>query len=117
MPILGDPWPGIPVRGRSALRRADACWLPIAPRLTPHGLRHAHKTLLDELATPAQLADERMGHLDGSVQARYSHVTASMRHRLLAGLTEVWEAALEARRTISPRSPVAVLDRLLGESG
>jgi hypothetical protein len=34
--------------------------------------------------------------------------------RLLDGLTELWEAgALQARREISPGSPVAVLDRLL----
>jgi hypothetical protein len=36
-----------------------------------------------------------------------------MRQRLLNGLTEQWEAALEARRAMSPGSPVAVLDRLL----
>ena len=31
------------------------------------------------LGTPAVLMDERMGHEDGSVQARYSHVTPEMR--------------------------------------
>jgi hypothetical protein len=36
-----------------------------------------------------------------------------MRERLKAGLTEQWEAALDARRSLHPRSPVAVLDRLL----
>jgi hypothetical protein len=72
---------------------------------------------LDELGTPSQLKDERMGHVDGSVQARYSHVTASMRHRLMADLTELWEAALAARRELSPGSPVAVLDRLLRRDG
>lgn len=30
VPILGEPWPGIPARGRGAAARADACWLPIA---------------------------------------------------------------------------------------
>ena len=54
-----------------------------------------------------------MGHEDGSVQARYSHVTAGMRRQLLGGLTELREAALDARRALAPRSPVAVLDRLL----
>lgn len=39
-----------------------------------------------------------MGHEDGSVQARYPHVTPVMRARLLEGLTEAWEAALAARR-------------------
>jgi hypothetical protein len=68
---------------------------------------------MEELGTPPKLMDERMGHEDGSVQARYSHVTAGMRSQLLDGLTRLWLAALDARRAMSPRSPVAVLDRLL----
>ncbi|MBG6139375.1 LacI family DNA-binding transcriptional regulator [Longispora fulva] len=117
VPILGEPWPGVPARGRGAALRADACWLPIAPRLTPHGLRHSHKTIMDGLSIPAQLKDERMGHMDGSVQARYSHTTAPMRESLMEGLTGLWLAALAERRTLSPGSPVGVLDRLLrGES-
>jgi integrase len=115
VPVLAEPWPGVPVRGRNATGRADACWVPIAPGLTPHGLRHTHKTLMEELGTPARLMDERLGHEDGSVQARYSHVTPVMRERLLDGLTGLWLTALDARRAITPRSPVAVLDRLLTE--
>ncbi|MDI1465049.1 LacI family DNA-binding transcriptional regulator [Catellatospora sp. KI3] len=117
VPILGDPWPGIPVRGRNASQKADACWAPVAERLTPHGSRHSHKTLMDGLGTPSQLKDERMGHLDGSVQARYSHVTQAMRERLMEDLTEVWHASLSARRAMSPGSPVAVLDQLLKGGG
>ena len=79
VPVLADPWPGVPVRGRNASDRAEACWLPIAPGLTPHGLRHTHKTLMEELGTTPKLMDERLGHEDGSVQARYSHVTPGMR--------------------------------------
>jgi hypothetical protein len=71
------------------------------------------KTLKEELGTPGKLMDERMGHEDGSIQARYSHVTAPMRAQLLDGLTERWEAVLAARRAMAPGSPVAVLDRLL----
>jgi hypothetical protein len=71
--------------------------------------------MMIELGTPAALMDAQMGHEDGSVQALYSHITPEMVRRLLDGLTAVWEAALEARRQLSPRSPVAVLDRLLGE--
>jgi hypothetical protein len=26
VPVLADPWPGVPVRGRNAVGRADACW-------------------------------------------------------------------------------------------
>lgn len=68
---------------------------------------------MDELATPSKLKDERMGHEDGSVQARYSHVTAEMRRTHLDGLTELWLAALEERRRISAGSPVVVLNALL----
>lgn len=111
--LLAEPWPSVLARGRSASQRAEACCVPIAKGLTRHGLRHAHSTIMEELRTPPKLMDERMGHLDGSVSARYSHVTRGMRKRLLAGLTELWEASLEARRAMCPRSPVAVLDRLL----
>ncbi|GAB2773435.1 hypothetical protein GCM10027091_05800 [Streptomyces daliensis] len=88
VPVLGEPWPGIPARGRGASQRADVCWLPIAKGLTPHGLRHSHQTMMDELGTEKVLRDERMGHIDGSVSARYTHVTPGMRKRLLLGLTE-----------------------------
>ncbi|MFD0742678.1 tyrosine-type recombinase/integrase [Phytohabitans flavus] len=115
VPVLAEPWPGVPVRGRNATGRADACWLPVAPRLTPHGLRHTYKTLMVELGTPATLMDAQMGHEDGAVQARYAHITPAMTERLLDGLTELWSAALGKRRGLSPGSPVAVLDRLLRE--
>jgi integrase len=113
VPVLADPWPGVPVRGRNAAGRADSCWLPIAPGLTPHGLRHSYKTLMIELGTPATLMDAQMGHEDGSVQARYSHITEGMTGRLLDGLSALWLEALAERRRLCPGSPVAVLDRLL----
>jgi integrase len=117
VPILGEPWPGLPVRGRGAAARADACWLPIAPGLSPHGLRHTYKTSMIELGTPDKYMDSQMGHDDGSVQARYSHITAGMRGRLMDGLTEMWQGALEARRRMAEGSPVPVLDRLLRKEG
>ena len=113
VPLLAEPRPGIPARGRGASQRAETCWLPIAPGLTPHGLRHTHKTLMREAGTPPKLMDERMGHEDGSVQSRYDHITAGMRRALMAALTEMWEEALGARLAMSPGSPVAVLDALL----
>lgn len=113
VPVLADPWPGVPVRGSGATTKANFCWLPIAAGLTPHGLRHTYKTMMIELGTAATLMDAQMGHEDGSVQALYSHVTAEMTRRLLDGLTEIWAGALEARQALSPRSPVAVLDQLL----
>jgi integrase len=113
VPILAAPWPGVPARGRGAAARADACWVPIAPGLTPHGLRHTYRTLMEELGTPKKLMDAQMGHEDGSIGARYAHVTGPMVGRLVADLTEAWRAALDARLAFAPGSPVAVLDRLL----
>ncbi|WP_307181775.1 LacI family DNA-binding transcriptional regulator [Streptomyces canus] len=115
VPVLADPWPGVPARGRGAQARADACWLPIAKGLTPHGLRHTHKTRMEEFRTPPKLMDERMGHIDGSVQARYSHITRQMREDLMAHLTAEWETALDDRLAMCPTSPVAVLNSLLQE--
>ncbi|MFF4735042.1 LacI family DNA-binding transcriptional regulator [Streptomyces sp. NPDC001262] len=113
VPLLAEPWPGVPARGRNASQRAEACWVPIAKGLTRHGLRHAHRTIMEELGTPPKLMDERMGHEDGSVQSRYTHITSGMRQNLMQGLTELWEASLDARLAMCPRSPVAVLDSLL----
>ncbi|MFG1804977.1 tyrosine-type recombinase/integrase [Streptomyces sp. NPDC049040] len=113
VPLVGEPWPGIPVRGRNSQGRADTCWAPIAKGLTPHGLRHTHRTVMEDLGTEKVLMDDRMGHFDGSVSARYAHVTPSMRQRLTAGLTAQWEAALEARLSLHPTSPVDTLNRLL----
>ncbi|MFI1589631.1 LacI family DNA-binding transcriptional regulator [Streptomyces halstedii] len=113
VPLLGEPWPGVPVRGRGAGNRADACWLPVAKGLTPHGLRHTHRTVMEDLGTEKVLMDQRMGHIDGSVSARYAHVTPGMRKRLMAGMTEQWEAALDSRLAMCPTSSVRVLRDLL----
>ncbi len=113
VPLLGEPWPGVPARGRGTSDRADACWLLMAKGLTPHGLR---RTQPDDDGGPGNregLMDERVGHIDGSVPARYAHVTPGMRKRLMLGLTEQWEMALDARLARRPTSPVRVLDDLL----
>lgn len=68
---------------------------------------------MDEIGTPQKLKDDRMGHADGSVGSRYSHITAAMRRALCDGLTEQWNAAMHVRKALDPRSPVGVLDRLL----
>jgi integrase len=115
VPIVGDNFPGIPARGRGAAHRTESCWLSIAKGLTPRGLRHSHKTMMEEFGVPAKLQDDRMGHADGSVQARYSHITAAMRQQLLANLTEQWEVALQSRRVMASRSPVHALNKLLQE--
>jgi hypothetical protein len=68
---------------------------------------------MEELGIPPKLMDERMGYEDGSVQARYSHVTPEMRRRLLTALTSCWETAVERRRALDTASPVSLLDVLL----
>jgi integrase len=117
VPVLGHPWPGVPVRGRNAKDRADACWAPITSKLTPHGLRHSHRTHMEELRTEKVLMDARMGHIDGSISARYAHVTMAMRQRLMTELTSAWDASLDQRRAMNARSPVAALDALLRVRG
>ncbi|MFJ7996576.1 hypothetical protein ACIQ7D_05350 [Streptomyces sp. NPDC096310] len=56
-----------------------------------------------------------MGHEDGSVSARYKHVTDSMRATLMEQLTEVREESLDARLLLHPHSPVPALNRPLQE--
>jgi len=46
-----EPWPAIPVpmtgkRRAKVEQLAECCWGPLAPGLTPHGLRHGHQTAL-----------------------------------------------------------------------
>ncbi|GAA2452027.1 hypothetical protein GCM10010421_50870 [Streptomyces glaucus] len=55
----------------------------------------------------------RTCHIDGSVSARYAHVTPGMRERLKLGSTEQWETALDTRLATSPTSPVRVLGDFL----
>jgi integrase len=113
VPVAAEPWPGKPVRGRNNQGRAEACWLPVAAGLTPHGLRHSHKSLMDELRTPGVLSHDRLGHKLGGIAGIYSHVTDGMRQELVGRLTERWDQALDARLALNPRSSVTVLDGLL----
>lgn len=52
---------------------------------------------MEGFRTPPKLMDERMGHIDGPVQARYWHITRQIPEDLMASLTSEWEAALDAR--------------------
>ncbi|GAA0347692.1 LacI family DNA-binding transcriptional regulator [Actinoallomurus spadix] len=113
VPLKAEPWPGVPVRGRAAQERAEMSWTPIARGLTPHGLRHSHKSLMVQLRTPEVLSHERLGHILGGIGGVYSHVTPEMREELRDALTQQWEAALDARLELSPHSPVAVLEEIL----
>lgn len=113
VPLLDEPWPGVPLRGRYGKDQATMNWLPIAAGLTPHGLRHSHKTLMVEMRTHEVLSHERLGHEMSGIAARYSHVNDAMRKELSDELTARWLDALDARARMAPRSPVAALDQLL----
>src|SRR5690606_25380413 len=76
VPLLAEPWPGIPVRGRSPRKRSETAWEPIAPGITPHGLaRHSHKRAMIEGRVPEVLQHERPGHEMGGIGAVLSQVT------------------------------------------
>jgi hypothetical protein len=111
--VRAEPFPGMPVRGRNHVERSEVCWMPICDGLTPHLLRHSHRTWLTEDRIPEVLVRERLGYELGGVGARYTQVTNGMRAELLEALTARWEEALDARLALHPRSPVAVLDGLL----
>src|SRR6266568_1331286 len=99
--------------GRNSQGRAEMCWLPVASGLTPHGLRHAHKSLMSQLKTSEVLSHDRLGHRIGGIAGIYSHVTPAMRAEFMTALTECWLGALQARVAMSRHSPVSALDALL----
>jgi len=106
-----------PPRGRGIQAIPDdvplACWLPIKLGLTPHGLRHSHKTWMAEDGIPEILAEQRLGHQVPGMRGLYAHASERMRDDLKAALQARWEESLRARAAIAPRSPVPLLDQLL----
>jgi hypothetical protein len=68
-------------RSRSPIRDDTplACWLPIKPGLTVHGLRHAHKTGMAEDGIPGILAEQRLGHQVPGMRGLYTHASDRMR--------------------------------------
>lgn len=114
----GEPfaagWPGIPRTHRwtTMAGNADvplAAWLPVAEGLTPHGLRHSHRTWMEEDDIPEVLAEERMRH----ELPTYRHTTAGMVRRLMQALQARWDESLAERASQCPRSPLPILDGLL----
>ena len=125
-------WPGVPIaawppagasadyvppRGRGIQVIRDdiptVSWLPIKPGLTVHGLRHGHKTWMAEDGIPEILAEQRLGHQVPGMRGLYAHASDRMRDDLKHALQARWEDSLRARATISPHSPVPLLDELL----
>jgi integrase len=115
---LADPGTGFtPPRGRGIRSiRADAplvSWLPVKSGLTPHGLRHSHKTWMAEDGIPEILQERRLGHEIPGMRGVYAHVSDTMREQLRKALQARWESSLRARAAIDARSPVPLLDGLL----
>ncbi len=125
-------WPGVPIAAWPAAERsADyapprgrgiqavpedmplACWLPIKPGLTVHGLRHSHKTWMAEDGIPEILAEQRLGHQVPGMRGLYAHASARMRDDLKHALQARWEDSLRDRAAVHPRSPVPLLNELL----
>ena len=90
-----------------------ASWLPVKDGLTPHGLRHGHKTWMIEDGIPEILAEQRLGHQVPGMRGLYAHASQPMREKLTAALQARWEESLRQRAAIDPHSPVPLLDNLL----
>ncbi len=73
------------------------CWRPIQPGLTPHGLRHSHKTWMAEDGIPEILAEQRLGHQVPGMRGLYAHASTRMRDDLKAALQARWEDSLHAQ--------------------
>ncbi|MGO9081049.1 MAG: tyrosine-type recombinase/integrase [Streptosporangiaceae bacterium] len=118
-------WPGIPVAawppaqpgasyappaGRGITTIPDstplACWLPVKPGLTPHGLRHSHKTWMAEDGIPEILAEQRLGHEVPGMRGLYAHASDRMRDELKAALQARWEDALTGPEPPSAPTPL-----------
>jgi integrase len=113
VPVTAEPWPAVPVRGRNAHGRAEACWLAILPGASPHSCRHGRETCMSDHGIPKVLRDLVMGHRTTGMEGVYAHVTPESRAALIAADEADWKASLAARALINPRSPVPVLDALL----
>ncbi|GAA0565191.1 tyrosine-type recombinase/integrase [Actinomadura livida] len=113
--VAGQPF--VPPRGKG-IRVVDedaspAVWLPLVEGLTPHGLRHSHKTWMLEDGIPEVLQAERLGHTVPGIRGVYSHISDGMRDELKAKLQRRWEQSLAQRLRFGAASPVPLLNRLL----
>jgi integrase len=126
-------WPGVPVatwpsvqpggaaftppRGRGIQPIPEgvplSCWLPVKFGLTPHGLRHSHRTWIAEDGIPEILAEQRLGHEVPGMRGLYAHASDRMRDDLKHALQARWEDSLSARAAIHAHSPVPLLDEIL----
>ncbi|WP_263249604.1 tyrosine-type recombinase/integrase [Saccharopolyspora rosea] len=65
-------------------------WAPLQPELDFHGLRHTHKSWLDEDRVHQVLQHARLGHRMPGVRGIYSHVTDPMTDHMITQLQHRW---------------------------
>lgn len=68
-------------------------WAALQPNLTFHGLRHTHKTWLNEDHVDKALQFERLGHHLPGVEGIYSHCSQPMVDHMLTKLEHRWKQA------------------------
>lgn len=79
--------------------------------MTPHGLRHGHKTALDEHGHPRVAVEERMGHELPGVEGTYSHATLPMERKIAETLQSDWENSLRPDFSHRGYGPVPALEK------
>ena len=60
------------------------------PRITPHGFRHSHATLLIRAGIDDQLIAERLGHTPAELRKTYAHIYADSRKEMIQKLNEIF---------------------------
>lgn len=60
------------------------------PRITPHGFRHSHATLLIRSGIDDQLIADRLGHTPAELRKTYAHIYADSRKEMLQKLNEIF---------------------------
>jgi integrase len=132
---MAKGWPGVPVRnpwpdavegeafviprGRGIVdydpaRVHLASWVALLKGLTPHGLRHGHQVLIDDLPGVTEVLKKlRMGHRQRGMDHVYRHVSSAAVTAVKAGMQRVLEETVRQRFAISPTSPVPALDAWL----
>jgi integrase len=88
-------------------KRPKAAGVPELKGMVPHGLRHGHKTWLDEEDLPRVAVEARMGHEIPGVEGIYSHVTPPMEARIVKTLQRLFDESGRARNAeiVSQSSP------------
>lgn len=137
-PVMVDMakgWPGVPVRnpwpnavkgepfvvprGRGIVdydreRVHLASWAALLRGLTPHGLRHGHQVLIDDLPGVTEVLKKlRMGHRQRGMDQVYRHVSSAAVAAVKTGLQATLEGSVRERFALSPTSPVPALDSWL----